>query len=268
VSRLSPYWTEAILPSFAPQWMTGSAGKMVYSLPHDVRRRAISLARPKAFRELQALRHVETTEGYSYKPFDDRQCIFVHVPKAAGISICKTLFGNLAGGHTGIGIYQIVFSKDEFERYFKFAFVRNPWSRLLSAYQFLKSGGMDADDERWAVEQLADFDTFDDFVRGWVTPDSILTQIHLVPQYQLLCLPFTQTLAVDFVGYFEHLDRDYAFICERLGLKTQAKLPRHNIGPSGDSRSYRDHYTPSTISIVAEAYKDDIALFRYNFESG
>jgi len=55
-------------------------------------------------------------------PFDRYQCIFVHIPKTAGVSICRSLFENLAGGHTTIAKYQIIFSKKEFDRYFKFTF--------------------------------------------------------------------------------------------------------------------------------------------------
>ena len=35
-------------------------------------------------------------EYYSIKAFDYYECVFIHIPKAAGISVSKTLFGNLA----------------------------------------------------------------------------------------------------------------------------------------------------------------------------
>lgn len=58
------------------------------------------LNRRAAFEETQKLRHRDTTEGGSYKLFDDSRSIFAHVPKCAGISVNKALYGNLAGGHT------------------------------------------------------------------------------------------------------------------------------------------------------------------------
>lgn len=52
-----------------------------------------------------------------------------------------TLFGNLGGAQLRIPHDQLIFSQREFEDYFKFTFVRNPWDRLLSAFLFLKKGG-------------------------------------------------------------------------------------------------------------------------------
>jgi hypothetical protein len=66
----------------------------------------------------------------------------VHVPKTAGVAISLALFGNLAGEHASIRDYQTIYPKSVFERYVRFTFVRNPWDRLLSAFSFLKSGGM------------------------------------------------------------------------------------------------------------------------------
>src|SRR5271165_1269962 len=47
----------------------------------------------------QELRTVITNEGTSLKPFDDTRTIFVHIPKCAGTSVSKALFGNFSGGH-------------------------------------------------------------------------------------------------------------------------------------------------------------------------
>ena len=50
------------------------------------------------FAKFQEMRFSETSEGYSLKSFDEYKCIFVHIPKCAGISLTRSLFGNLAGG--------------------------------------------------------------------------------------------------------------------------------------------------------------------------
>ena len=59
---------------------------------------------PAPVREWVAIRtkyrRLRTTEewGFSLIPFDRHECIFVHIPKTGGVSISKSLFGNLAGG--------------------------------------------------------------------------------------------------------------------------------------------------------------------------
>ena len=101
-------------------------GRLFYCLPHDIRRRIVAGFAPQMFRDLEQFRAGTRAGPYSLQPFDRLRCIFVHIPKAAGVSVCRGLFGGLAGGHAHIGVYQLAFSHLEFSSYFKFAFVRNP----------------------------------------------------------------------------------------------------------------------------------------------
>ena len=124
--------------------------KILYALPYDLRRGLYARLKKTKFERLQQKRERLQDDGYTYKPYDDYRCIFVHIPKAAGMSICRSLFGNLAGGHATLSDYQIIFPRLEFESYFKFTFVRNPWDRVFSAYNFLKKGGATEFDRQWA----------------------------------------------------------------------------------------------------------------------
>lgn len=96
----------------------------------------------KRFKNYQYQRKIITNDSYSFKPFDESKSIFVHIPKCAGVSINKSLYGNLAGGHTTFDEYIIIFEPKCIENYFKFTFVRNPWDRVVSAYFFLQKGGV------------------------------------------------------------------------------------------------------------------------------
>jgi len=240
--------------------------RLFYGLPHDKRRRIFRLFAPRRYSALQRLRRVERA-GYSLAPFDEHRCIFVHLPKTAGVSVARGLFGGLGGGHSHIGLYQIVFSEREFHNYFKFTFVRNPWDRLLSAYEFLRDGGMDEADRRWAEQHGRHFDDFDDFVRGWVNEENVLSYIHFVPQYRFLCAPFSRRILVDSIGRFEQLESDFDLVCRRLGL-TGVQLPHHNRGPrAGERRDLREHYTLAARRIVERVYRTDIELFGYSFDA-
>lgn len=216
---------------------------------------------------MQDKRSIDTDKGYSYKPFDQYQCIFVHIPKTAGVSISRTLFGNLCGGHDSIKRYQLVFSKREFDSYFKFTVVRNPWSRIFSTYNFLRRGGMTERDRKWAAENIVPYRDFGDFITRWLKRSNIHQYIHFVPQHEFLRVPHNQHLAVDFVGVFENIQDDFQRITNRLFANTNLTL-RHEITTASNHKlDYCDFYTNETRDIVADVYKEDVELFGYNFDN-
>jgi len=160
-----------------------------------------------------------------------------------------------------------VFSKRDFESFFKFAFVRNPWDRLLSAYNFLTSGGMSEGDRLWAERNLSGISGFEEFVKGHLRKRNIFSSIHFIPQYRFLCRPHSTDVRVDFIGKYESLDRDFRTVREKIGLGTAGELPHFNRGKSG-AGDYRQAYTRETRDIVAGVYRQDIELFGYAFDSG
>jgi hypothetical protein len=239
-----------------------------YSLPHGVRRGLYTAARPRKFLSMQVKRGVVTSSGYSLRPFDEHRCIFVHIPKCAGVSVCRALFGNLAGGHKTIGQYQIIFSRTEFESYFKFTFVRNPWDRLFSAYNFLSRGGMTKRDREWAKKNLAAFSSFDDFVKRWLNPSSIHQYIHFLPQHSFICTPSGAGLAVDFLGFFENLDEDMEHVARALRPGGEISVGHENKTTGGGREiDFREAYTEETREIVSRVYQKDIELLGYAFDN-
>lgn len=197
--------------------------------------------------------------------FDYYKCIFIHIPKTAGISISKTLFGNLSGSHHGITYYNQLFGKRTVEQYFKFAFVRNPWDRLYSAFTFLKKGGITENDARFSLENLSGVNSFEAFVLEWLNPESMLCYWHFVPQHRFLTSKKNRDLIqVDFIGRFEHLEEDFHRVCQQL------KMPKKNLLHINDNRrknkdSYTCYYNEQMIQRVAELYRKDIELFEYAF---
>lgn len=190
---------------------------------------------------------------------DQYRCIFIHIPKAAGSSVAKALFGK-SSRHLSYIDYEAANPK-KFERYFKFAFVRNPWDRLVSAYVFLKNGGMNSQDRNWADLNLASYNDFDSFVKGWVNKNNIMTWVHFIPQFNFIC-DAEMNIKMDFVGRFETIDSDFSFIQGKIGLPLN-ELPKVNA--SRKKESYTSYYTEESRQIVADVYKEDIRLFNYYF---
>ena len=167
--------------------------RFYWLLPYEIRRKLFKVIHPKKYEYLTWLRTENPVQLNSptFKPFIDNKCIFVHIPKAAGISIGYSLFGRHTGNHTTIEEYQIAFNKQEFECFFKFTFVRNPFDRLFSAFHFMRKGGRNPDDARWTEEHLSKFNTFEDFVLNWVNEENIQKGVHFIPQYRFITNPIS-----------------------------------------------------------------------------
>jgi hypothetical protein len=228
-------------------------------LPHDLRRLAFRLRRPETFHAWQRMRTGADPKGYTFEPFDRHRCIFIHVPKCAGVSMSRALFGNLAGGHRKIDTYRLVFNRAEFTSYFKFAFVRNPWDRLVSAFFYLKNGGFEKSDHTWLEEQLGGISDFDSFVRRGLALPEVLSVALFRPQTHYICSDGEP--ALDFIGHFESLEHDFRFVQQRLGCRR----PLQTLNESRRARDYRDYYSAETRQIVADVYRDDLNALGYRF---
>jgi hypothetical protein len=230
-------------------------------------------------------------------------CVFVHVPKVAGQSIEHVFLNQLdlswdtraplllrsndrpelgppALAHLLAREYVPLryMTQAQFDSYYKFAFVRNPWHRVVSFYRYLDWG------------KAVDFRSFMDRI----FPTRLWQDMHWFtrPQADFL-LDDQGELLVDFVGSFEHIKRDWAVVCEALELgdtplphvnKSAEDRPglldwkRHldtlrdtkrrlatRSGPVQHHKRYEDYYDATTRAQVAELYAADIELFGYRF---
>ncbi len=154
--------------------------------------------------------------------------------------------------------------EDKFNSYFKFAFVRNPWSRIVSEYRY-----------RNYHKKMS----FKDFILHGLPTESNYSDDyrHITPQYDFLH-DETGKLLVDFVGRFERLQEDFDLISSQLGI-IHSQLPHINASKQKSSligklmflkeRSknyhYTDYYNEETERLVRNMYKKDIQAFQYNF---
>ena len=206
------------------------------------------------------------------------KCIFVQVPKTGSTSIrailgkpirphlnlweTKVLMENywaVAKGRTNriLECFYLALPKtkrlelrrEQFATYLTFGFVRNPWDRVVSLY------------ERKEALELRGQMSFTDFVE-WIQYSSS-TCVHSSPhRYQLdWFVDANGKVLADFIGRFERLEEDWAFVARKLGVNEKLPHRRENPRP----RHYSEYYTARTRDLIGEKFRVDIETFGYEF---
>lgn len=250
------------MESRAGSALTGPANKLFWRLPYRLRQQVFRRLRPELAEYYERLLEGQDS-GYSIQPMLERGCLFIHIPKCAGLAVSHALFGGPGGGHLPVAHYQLMLDSAQYARLFKFAVVRNPFDRLLSAYRFLAGGGLNARDAAWAAHTLPAYDGFADFVERWLTPQRAAQALHFRPQVSFLRLPGRRRIEVDFVARQEHLAEDFARLCAQLGVG-QLPLERRNLSAPPDT-DYRPAYSDRAREIATAVYRDDLTLIGCTF---
>jgi hypothetical protein len=227
----------------------------------EMRYRFYKLRHRKDIERLKTTVYPSDKGDFSLRHFYNNQCVFVHITKSAGTSLALSLFGELPYHYTAWQ-YRVIYGHKNFNRFFKFTFVRNPWDRLYSSFSYLKGGGWNKEDTSWAEKNLAGVESFDDFVMNWLSEDKLHEHIHFWPQSEFICDQKNAPL-IDYLGYFENINQDFSHILKQLNLP-QKKLKHTN---ASKRKTYDQVYTPQMIDKVASLYEQDIHNFGYTFDS-
>lgn len=227
-------------------------------LPYEWRYWLYKLRNPGEFSQLRKVVNPSPKGDFSLRSFDQNKCIFVHITKTAGTSVALSLFGELPYHYTAQQ-YRVIYGRKSFNDYYKFAFVRNPWDRLYSAFSYLKAGGWNEQDKKWAAQNLADIADFNTFVLQWFSPEKLYSHIHFWPQSDFICDRQGRPI-IDDLYFFESIKHDYDIIREKIS--TGSELGHKN---AVSKKSYSDIYTPEAIEKVRAIYHQDIKNFSYDF---
>jgi len=205
------------------------------------------------------------SHGPILKRMKKTKSIFIHIPKTGGKSILKGIYGiNMhdSFGHASAGFYLSVFGSSQYNDFFKFAFVRNPWDRALSAYNFARKGGFGFQEDIKLKYELKDV-SFEEFVKIWL-PKQDLNSLPLIifhPQYKFIC-DRDGTLMVDRICYFENFENEYRKLSSRFNITEYVP----HINKSNYQRLYQESYDKEMIEIIGNIYYEDITRFEYRFE--
>lgn len=202
-------------------------------------------------------------DGYDYPYrdyFDLHQCVFIHIPKAAGTSVLTEISdGDYKRDHCKYKIY-LDANPDKFKAYYKFCFIRNPFDRMVSIYNYLKNDGNKADDTYWGGLIRQKYPSFDEFVLNFLNDKNIHEHAIFTPQY-LFIFNHKHESMVDFIGKFESINDDYQVIATQLNLKNS--LPHINQSKSL-KKHYKDYYqNDDVVEKIVKLYQLDFDLLGY-----
>ena len=186
---------------------------------------------------------------------DRRKFVFVHIPKSAGISLRAALEPYADGqkaahpNTTHETLPALLAREPRLGGYYKCAFVRNPWDRLVSFHAYARER------LRPTVPEMQGLD-FGQLLRLMDRGAAWLDRLYaLQPQSGYV-------RGADFVGRFETLESDFARVCASLDIR--AVLPRKNTSGHG---AYAGYYDAWGRDFVARRYANDIDEFGYAFEA-
>jgi hypothetical protein len=153
----------------------------------------------------------------------------------------------LGHGHLTLAQLRPHLPPEDFDSFFKFAFVRNPFDRFVSYCAFVtrEDGEFTRDPKRVMHEILA-------------APP--LDHILFHPQHSFVS-DASGALLTDYVGRVEEMQKSYDEIAARIGIPSAAL---DKVNPS-NRQDYRDYYDPPLIDGVAKLYARDLILFGYEF---
>lgn len=200
-------------------------------------------------------------EKASYKIFYKNRCIFVHIPKAAGVSVSVSLLGKPIAHLTALD-YQALYGKKEFSECFKFSFVRNPFSRLISSYEYVQSGGHGPKDEK-IVSIVKPYKSLGDFLMNYLNPARAKALRYFRPQHFFVC-DSDDHIMVDYLGRFENLEKDYEYVREKTSVGEPLKKLNITVSKKLSVKEY--YFNEKVLQKVISIYKKDFELFGYSMD--
>ena len=207
-----------------------------------------------------------------------KRCIFIHIPKCGGTSVESIIWprpedrieANLWMGfiseyhnkyQTG-GLQHLLANQvraevglDIFNSFYKFAFVRNPWDRIVSQFAYMQ--------KRPDLMDFIGMKPETEF-KAYLSLIQKKQHVQWMPQTDFI-LDQDGTLLVNKIGRLESIEKDSDEVFDILGVcREQAK----NFHANRSERKSIDHYyDQESVEMVGEIYSSDINYFNYGFDS-
>lgn len=188
----------------------------------------------------------------------EKKLIFIHIPKNAGRSIYQSVFGE-DGRHIQLKRY-CLYDNESVNSFCKFAVVRDPVDRFISAFNGLKGSAVsDGDYDKFVRRYIDPFSDVVDFLewmmRSKKNTKMVLKWVHFYPQYKWVSL-YGRGVSIDRILKFETLDEDWPSFAQENGFSTKLSFV-------GKGRKRAEIITQEHVDFIKSIYREDCDLFSY-----
>ena len=175
---------------------------------------------------------------------EEKKVIFIHVIKTGGASIER--YFEAGRDHKTSLQYVHELGERQWQSYFKFTIVRNPWDKMVSQYHFNAN--------KWVPEGTS----FNEYIR-------LFSEGHRISTFSPFHLPYITNskgdVIIDYIGRFEDLDKSMKYICSEIG-SVYTGLPHIN---KSKHLKYQEYYNDESKNIISKMFAKEIDLFNYRF---
>ena len=210
-----------------------------------------------------------------------RKVVFIHIPKCGGISIENTIHKSLGGEDVitrenliriqprtdvlnckGLSLHSTLrdysrYYEERINDFYIFSFVRNPWIRMVSHWEYLINGSYNL-----RIHELhkLNFSSFVQVYKSEILPHS---SFNGYDKY----LKDRNNTEINFIGKLENINEDLKKVGLDIKLDLTDVLHMNKTTPGYKLHDdWKKYYNPRTKDMVYEMFKNDIIKFEYDFE--
>jgi hypothetical protein len=209
--------------------------------------------------------HIPKTGGTSVKEHlrQYREDTDVHVDRPADADPLGSPNGVALKKHSSAVQVRKALGRPEYDNFFKFCVVRNPFVRTMSLFRFLKFNF-----RSWPrADLMEDINTLEEFVASPLFrtsgPGGIVSpQVHwLTDKSGVSC--------VDFIARVESIEEDFSAIKSRLALPPSPKpLLRRNASKGDAEKLAAELMSGSVVDVIRSRYASDFRVLEYSTDPG
>lgn len=139
----------------------------------------------------------------------------------------------------------------DWDKYYSFAILRNPWDRVVSFYHFGLSNSKSIW-SKWAKSK--DFESF-------VKCEEVIKLLKQYNFYNFVCNKNGDSL-INKIIKLENINNELPLLLKSLNINLKIDIPKLNSTQRSD---YRNYYNDDTINLIKQYFHSDIEFGKYTF---